>query len=187
MKLIREKVQEVIIQILKKKSFYAVLLAIYAVSSARSINRDHHTELLSEFYGVDYNDSLTRIDSLIAYAKEQLEKPYAYGAKGPDRFDCSGYTGYVFRNFDIRLSASAHYQSKQGVEVGKDELKPGDLVFFRGPGSTTDRVGHVGIVLEVSDGSVTFIHSSTNRGVVINDLIKSDHYRNRYLVARRIL
>lgn len=184
------------LQIFRRKTFYVVILLIYIINSAMTINRTHNTDKLEEFYGkknVQQNIGETEkgrkllpaSSEIVGYAKEQLGKPYKYAAKGPGRFDCSGFTGFVFRKFDILLPASARLQSQFGKEVQQQDLLPGDLVFFKSP--THKAIGHVGIVTEVSPKSIKFIHSSTGKGVVINDLLTSKHYSARYRGARRVL
>ncbi|MTI19526.1 NlpC/P60 family protein [Fulvivirga sp. RKSG066] len=185
--------KDYIIKVLKSKTFYAVLLIVYLVNSAMTINRTHNTDKLERYYGSTGHGYATAaiaepIEELIPFALEQLGKPYRYGAKGPNSFDCSGFTGYVFRNFDIKLSASARLQAKQGVEVSKEEVLPGDLVFFKSPTSGNEQIGHVGIVVSASkEEGIEFIHSSTSRGVRIDNLKTSRHYSKRYRGARRVL
>lgn len=105
--------------------------------------------------------------------------PYRYGGTTTSGFDCSGFTSYVFGLMGIELHRSSRDQATQGTKVAKDELRPGDLVFFNTFGNS---ISHVGIYL----GNNKFIHSSTNRGVVINDLSES-YYARTYVTARRVM
>ena len=73
------------------------------------------------------------IDELLAYAKTFLGTPYVYGANGPDSFDCTGYTCYVFKHFGYSLPRTAYNQgyNNYAPKIEKiEDLKPGDLVFF---------------------------------------------------------
>jgi len=90
-----------------------------------------------------------RIAVETAYA--QLGDSYSWGAEGPDAFDCSGLTMYSYAAADVSLPHSSSMQSQMGVPVGRDELQPGDLVFYYSP------VSHVAIY--VGDGQI--IHAST--------------------------
>ena len=115
------------------------------------------------------------------YAKQCLGVPYVYGGNGPNSFDCSGFTTYVYRHFGYTLNRTATGQLSNGVSVSKSELQPGDLVFFKDGGSKP--VSHVGIYI----GGGQFIHASTSTYEVrINDLT-SGYYNNVYVYARRIL
>ena len=118
---------------------------------------------------------------IVDYAKQYLGVPYVYGGNGPNSFDCSGFTTYVYRHFGYTLNRTASGQLSNGVSVSKSELQPGDLVFFKDGGSKP--VSHVGIYI----GGGQFIHASTSTYEVrINDLT-SGYYNNVYVYARRIL
>ena len=128
---------------------------------------------------MSYDGSLGQ--QIVSYAKQYLGVPYVYGGNGPNCFDCSGFTTYVYRHFGYTLNRTATGQLSNGVSVSKSELQPGDLVFFKDGGSKP--VSHVGIYI----GGGQFIHASTSTYEVrINDLT-SGYYNNVYVYARRIL
>lgn len=138
-------------------------------------------------YSFSYPNSLA--DSIIEYAKLFLSVPYVKAGKGPDKFDCSGFTSYVFRHFGYELRASSNGQLNDGWKMiaKRDELKRGDLVFFGGRKKTRE-IGHVGIV--VSNDPVhhrfSFIHASVRLGVTISYSTEA-YYAPRYITACRIL
>ena len=122
-------------------------------------------------------------EEIAAFAQEYLGCPYVYGGSGPDSFDCSGFTMYVFKNFGINLSHSATAQSRVGEYVDKEDLMPGDLVFFKDY-QTMDGIGHVGIY--IGDGD--FIHASSGTGYCVKtSTLLSGSYNTRYETARRIV
>ena len=86
----------------------------------------------------------------LAFAKKQLGDGYAYGGTGPNRWDCSGLTQGAYKAAGIKLPHSARGQMKYGKSVAKNNLRPGDLVFFYSP------VRHVGIYA----GGGKVIHAS---------------------------
>ncbi|MDR2805726.1 MAG: CapA family protein [Dysgonamonadaceae bacterium] len=131
-------------------------------------------------------DSITIPQHIIDFSKQYLGVPYRRGSKGPKSFDCSGFTSFVFKNFGYRLSSSCAQQISQGTQIGKEELKTGDLIFFKGRNAQSSRVGHVGIVLFNEEGNVTFIHAC-RRGVSIDELNKSTYYKPRYITGIRVL
>lgn len=126
-------------------------------------------------------------DSIVRTARQYIGTPYRYGASGPSRFDCSGFTGYVYRQFGINLPRSSSAQRHEGDKVSSDSIRRGDLVIF-GSRRNTRTPGHVGIVVDYfpETGSFTFIHASTHGGVMI-DSIDETYYRRRFIEARRIL
>ena len=85
-----------------------------------------------------------RASIAVAEAYRQLGKPYQWGAEGPDRFDCSGLTMWVWAKAGVSLPHSSRMQFHEGRHVSQPELRPGDLVFYGSP------IHHVGIY--VGDG-----------------------------------
>ncbi len=119
---------------------------------------------------------------VVETAKGYLGCPYVYAAAGPSTFDCSGFTMYIMNQFGISLPHSAAQQiTTCGTEVSREELKPGDLVFFRS--GTSAAASHVGMY--IGDGQ--FIHASSGAGyVTITDLTEI-WYTEAYVGARRVL
>ena len=122
------------------------------------------------------------IDDLLAYAKSYIGTPYRFGSTDPSRgFDCSGFVTVVMRQFGISLQrSSASMASSNGFYVARNELQPGDLVFFATGGGS--RVSHVGIYI----GGDRFIHSASCVGVKISGMNES-YYRSRYVRANRVI
>ena len=120
-------------------------------------------------------------EQVVALAEQYLGTPYVLGGNGPSSFDCSGFTKYIYAQFGYSLNRTATDQLQNGVSVSRDELQPGDLVFFKY--NTSKPVSHVGIYI----GNGEFIHASTNRYVVQIDQMNTGHYANVYVYARRIL
>ena len=81
----------------------------------------------------------------IAYAGQQVGKPYLWGGTGPDAFDCSGLVMMAYRaaGISIERTSQAQWASEQRVS----SPQPGDLVFFAGADGTMTSPGHVGIVI----------------------------------------
>lgn len=118
---------------------------------------------------------------IVAYAQQYLGTPYVLGGNGPNKFDCSGFTKYIFSHFGYSLNRTATDQLQNGVSVSRDELQPGDLVFFKY--RTSKPVSHVGIYI----GGGQFIHASTNQYRVEIDQMNSGHYANVYVYGRRVI
>ena len=128
------------------------------------------------------------VDELLDYAKTFIGVPYSLGASGPERFDCSGFTSYVFREFGYYLPHNSVMQSQQSVAVESfSDLRKGDLVFFGSRGNIRE-IGHVGIVVDVdlNRGMFSFIHASSSNGVEIQRST-SPYFMMRYMGAGRVL
>jgi len=126
---------------------------------------------------------------IINYAARFLGTRYVLGAMGPSAFDCSGFVGYVFRNFGITLNRTSRQQYLQGDKVSLGNLRPGDLLFFSSRSSGRGNVGHVAMVTEVNpDGSCKFIHASSGKGhVTYQNFPDNGYYERHFIGARRIL
>ena len=128
------------------------------------------------------------VDELLDYAKTFIGVPYRLGASGPERFDCSGFTSYVFREFGYDLPHNSTMQFRDCVPVESfSELRKGDLVFF-GARNNIRNIGHVGIVVDVDleRGMFRFIHASSSNGVEIQRST-SPYFMMRYMGAGRVL
>ena len=131
-------------------------------------------------------ESAQMVKDLLKEAHKHIGKRYRSGAKGPSAFDCSGFSSYVYRQFGYNLSASSSAQYFDGEEVSKNDLRPGDLVFFNGR-SRSRGIGHVGIVVSADNerGTFKFIHASTSQGIRIDG--NDGYYAGRFVGARRII
>lgn len=124
---------------------------------------------------------LTRVHDLVLNAMSQMGVPYKWGGAAPESgFDCSGFVQFVVRQATgILLPRSSFDQVRHGQSIDKEELQPGDLVFFntlRAPFS------HVGIYI----GENRFIHApSRGKSVEIVDFTNS-YWQKRYNGARRL-
>jgi cell wall-associated NlpC family hydrolase len=120
-------------------------------------------------------------EEVVMFSLGLLETKYRFGGRNPDAgFDCSGMVSYVFdKAAGMRLTGSAASMAKQGRRVAKDDMKPGDLVFFntlRRPRS------HVGIYL----GDGRFIHAPSSKGEarVRTDSLNEGYFASRFEEAR---
>ncbi len=133
------------------------------------------------------NQSPELPDSLVAYAKTLTGTPYVYASVDPKvGFDCSGFITHVFNHFNLAVPRSSVDFTNYGLEIPKEETKPGDLILFTGTDSTIRVVGHMGIIVESKNGEILFIHSSSGHanGVVITKL--NSYYQGRFVKTIRV-
>ena len=127
------------------------------------------------------------IDDMLNYARKFMGVRYVRGGRSPKGFDCSGFTSYVYSQFGYQLSPSSSTQYTQGKKISRDQVQPGDLLFFTGRAARSGRVGHVAIAVDADpvSGEITFIHAART-GIKI-DKITAPYYAARYLGARRVI
>ena len=128
----------------------------------------------------------TVVENIISFSKQYLGTPYRYSGTTSSGFDCSGFVGHLFKSKGVELPRNSSAMAKVGEAVDKGSLQPGDLVFFKGRGRRSG-VGHVGMVVQANDSSVLMVHSSTSRGVVVEDITKSAYFKKRFIKAKRIM
>ena len=122
---------------------------------------------------VHYSGNAAQI--AVQVAKDQLGKPYVWGASGPDSFDCSGLTMYAYGKAGISLPHYTGDQWNAGRHVAQSELVAGDLVFFG------QDLGHMGMYV----GNGQFIHAP-HSGDVVKISALTGYYQDNYAGAVRI-
>jgi cell wall-associated NlpC family hydrolase len=127
-----------------------------------------------------------QVDEILNFAKRFLGTPYHYAGSTPSGFDCSGFIYYVMGNFGVELTRSSYGLAEFGETVKLADIRPGDLMFFKGRNANSTKVGHVALVVEVTPDAIRFIHASTSRGVVIDNFKSSKYYIPRFIKAKRL-
>jgi len=123
--------------------------------------------------------------NVVEYAARYLGTKYKYAGKKPSTgFDCSGFTGYVMKNFGVQLSASAALQENQGVSIPVGAVNHGDLIFFRR--SRKGRVFHVALVADNTREGIYVIHAAS-RGVIRENISKSAYWMEKVQTARNVV
>ena len=112
---------------------------------------------------------------VVGIAMQYLGTPYVWGGASPGGFDCSGFIMYVYAQVGVSLPHHAASQYGMGTPVSRDQLQPGDLVFFNG-------LGHAGIYI----GGGQFIHAPHTGDVVKISSLSDSWYASTWVGARRI-
>jgi cell wall-associated NlpC family hydrolase len=146
----------------------------------RVIQRGAYTNPEAE--GEEVNPAANRVE-MMKEIVNILGVRYHYGGMDAVKgLDCSAFTGTIYsRAFGVRLPRSSNEQFGVGSKIRKDNLKIGDLVFFKTRRKRAP-VSHVGIYV----GDNCFAHASTKHGVIISTLDQG-YYNKTYVGARRVL
>lgn len=156
---------------------------IISVSTVPVVAYAEIEEFVEEAPPMSY-EGLESADQLIAITSEQLGTRYRSGGTKRGGFDCSGLMCYAFSQLDFKLPRTSNEQSRTGKKIRKSNAQKGDLIFF----STNGRgsVNHVGMITEVVDDEIFFIHSSVSRGVIVSS-VKEAYYSKRFVRINRVL
>lgn len=128
------------------------------------------------------NTNQQKVDKVVATAKQLIGTPYLWGGASPDKgFDCSGLTLYVYKQVGYNLNRISSDQARQGVSISRENLQPGDLVFFSFKQNNV--VDHVAIYI----GNGQVIHSPKPGDTVKVANINFSYWQQRLVTARRII
>ena len=123
-------------------------------------------------------------EELVRMASDNLGTRYRSGGSSKNGFDCSGLIYSAFNSLDIKLPRSSREMATIGNVVAVHDAKKGDLIFFKTRGG--NRINHVGMVVEVLDSEIRFIHSATHGGVIISST-KEKYYEKNFTQINRVL
>ncbi|MEO7976723.1 LysM peptidoglycan-binding domain-containing protein [Flavobacterium sp.] len=124
------------------------------------------------------------IDQLVYNATDNIGTRYRSGGTSKAGFDCSGLMYATFGNFAIRLPRTSLEQSRIGIKVNTEEAQKGDLIFFKTNGRS--QINHVGMVVEVTEEEIKFVHASTHGGVMVSST-KESYYERTFSQVNRVL
>ena len=140
-------------------------------------------EIISEVKPLSL-DNMSKAEFLIAKASEHIGTRYRGGGTTSAGFDCSGLMCYTFDKLQISLPRSSSSQSEIGKKIKRKNAQKGDLIFFSTNGRGT--INHVGMITEIYEDDIRFIHSSVSAGVVISS-INEAYYTKRFKKIVRVL
>jgi hypothetical protein len=114
-------------------------------------------------------------DAIVVYAKKQLGVPYVWAGNDPSGFDCSGFTGYVMKEFGKDIPRRAVDQFETSRKLKEKNVQKGDLVFFdNGSG-----ISHVGMIVSDKGKPLVMIHASSSKGIIVTEIEQSDYWLTR--------
>jgi len=151
-----------------------------------------------EFQGVETNEGtieedrssaeyleLGKAEEIIETALEYSGVRYKYGGTTKRGMDCSGLLYVSFTTHDIAIPRVSHQIFDQADPIKMKEVTKGDLLFFK-TNRRGKRINHVGLVVDIQDDEIKFIHSTSSRGVIVSSL-KEGYWNSAFVKAARIL
>lgn len=131
-----------------------------------------------------FDDTKYILDEVLNIASLYEGVRYRYGGTTSRGMDCSGLIYTSFKNYDIILPRRSIDMSKLGKKISEKKAQKGDLIFFKT--GRTNVINHVGIIHEVKNNEIIFIHASTSSGVMYSSLNES-YFQRTFAQINRIL
>jgi cell wall-associated NlpC family hydrolase/transposase len=130
-------------------------------------------------------ENMSKAEFLIAKASQHIGTRYRGGGTTSAGFDCSGLMFSTFKHIDMTLPRSSSSMAVgAGYKVDRSQAQKGDLIFFTTNGRGS--VNHVGMITEINDKEIKFIHSSVQAGVIISST-EEPYYKRRFIQINRVL
>ena len=127
----------------------------------------------------------SKADDIINTALTFSGVRYKYGGTTRKGMDCSGLLYVSFSEHDIELPRTSIRMAEEGTKIRVKDVEKGDLLFFK-TSRTSRRINHVGMVVDIDNDEIKFIHASTSRGVTVSSL-RDGFWNNAFVKATRIL
>lgn len=160
------------------------LTEIANTTEVKSQQEEEKTEIVEDTYVLPMSaSSLEKADFLIEKARNYIGTRYRSGGTDTGGFDCSGFTSFTFDKINFSLPHSSIDQATVGLRIDRSQAQRGDLIFFK---TTSRSIGHVGIITEITEDDIKFIHSSTSNGVIISS-VNERYYSKRFVQINRVL
>lgn len=159
--------------------FISITFLFASCDALRSVNSGNNS-----------GNNTTKVDAtmvkrknLTKYGQKYVGTKYKYAGKDPKGFDCSGFTSYVMKSEGVTVSSSSKMQATEGKSIPVNKVKPGDLIFFGKKG----KVSHVAMVVSNTSEGISVVHSTSSKGVMVQNVTKSTYWKPKILFARDVI
>ncbi|MEP3839106.1 MAG: C40 family peptidase [Algibacter sp.] len=127
----------------------------------------------------------SKADYIVDYAKQFEGVRYKWGGTTKSGMDCSGLVYESFNSYDITLPRISRDMAKKGHKIGLKKVVKGDLLFFK-TGNRRNSINHVGLIVDIKDNDIKFIHATSSKGVIVSGLNET-YWLKAFHEARRVL
>ena len=179
---LNQKATEYSLQAIYDELHRAEYLARKAEAARQRAERIAKAQAEAKKVGKTYQISALDRQKLLEDAKYYKGGKYVWGGTTPEGFDCSGYVQYLYKKHNINLPRTAWAQSKKGLDVEKEDLQKGDLLFFLTDKKRGIPVTHVGIYM----GDGNFIHAASKKDGIIISPLTHGSYARTFVSAKRV-
>jgi len=163
-----------------KQSILLLITLLFLISGC-NFKQNNHPNYAIIKPKVKYTPSKKNLAKMV---KQLQGSPYVWAEEGPNQFDCSGFTYYLYGSMGIEIPRIARNQALVGKRISANQLQYGDLIFFATNKRSSRKITHVGMYL----GDGWFTHASTvKHEVVYSNLFKSSYYKRKLRICRRYL
>lgn len=129
---------------------------------------------------------LSTSSKITSYAKQFLGTRYKWGGTTKRGMDCSGLVFESFRAHGIYLPRISRDMAKKGEKIKLKDVLKGDLLFFKTGKNRRNTINHVGLIVEIKNNAIYFIHATTSKGVIVSSLNDS-YWKSTFIEARKVL
>lgn len=130
--------------------------------------------------------NISTSSQIIEYSKQFLGTRYKWGGTTKRGMDCSGLVHESFKAHQIYLPRISRDIAKKGKKITLRETLKGDLLFFKTGKNRRNFINHVGLVVEIKNNAIYFIHATTSKGVIISSLNET-YWKSAFTEVRRVL
>jgi cell wall-associated NlpC family hydrolase len=158
------------------------------VNSSKIITKkseENNSEKTTNIISVESEPIKSKAEFITDYAKTFEGVRYKWGGTTESGMDCSGLVFESFREHDIILPRISRDMAKKGDKIQLKKVQKGDLLFFK-TGNRRNTINHVGLIVDIRDNDIKFIHATSGKGVIISGLNET-YWLKAFHEARRIL
>ena len=163
--------------------FILITFLLASCDALRSVNSGSNSGSNSGNNTSKVDATMVKRKNLTKYGEKYVGTKYKYAGKDPKGFDCSGFTSYVMKSEGIAVSSSSKMQATEGKAVPLNKVKPGDLIFFGKAG----KVSHVAMVVSNTSDGISVVHSTSSKGVMVQNVTKSTYWKPKIMFARDVI